>query len=169
MAGSRSSPIEAVTLVPAQPDDVFAFLADLENHWRVADRLVEVLDLERDGDGRACGGRVRLRGPLGLRRTAATRLAALRERRLIIGVAELDEETRARVSWTLAGRLNETRVRLAAEIETAAPLDRALLLLGGRQWLERRFAGTLERLAQHFAADREHESAPVPVDRAGPE
>jgi hypothetical protein len=37
--------IEAAALVPAPPEDVFAFLSDLRNHWRLADRFVEVLTL----------------------------------------------------------------------------------------------------------------------------
>ncbi|MEA2439448.1 MAG: hypothetical protein QOH76_872 [Thermoleophilaceae bacterium] len=142
--------IEAVALVPAAPEEVFAFLSDLANHWRLVDRFVEVLSLEGTPPDRAV---VRLRGPLGVRRTVITRVTATRSPRLIIGVAELGEETRARVSWTLAGRLGQTRVRLAAEVEHAGPLDRLLLTLGGRTWLRRRFAFGLERLAERFSGD----------------
>ena len=49
----------------------------------------------------------------------------------VIDRKELDGGTRARVSWTLAGRMNQTRVRLAADVESAAPIDRVLLALGG--------------------------------------
>lgn len=142
--------IEAAAIVPAAPEDVFAFLSDLRNHWRLADRFVEVVTLESDDGEAATGGRVRLRGPLGLRRTATTRVVASREPRLIIGTAELSGGSRARVSWILAQRLRSTRVRLVAEIERAGPLDRALLALGGRRWLRRRFASTLERLAREL-------------------
>jgi CTP:molybdopterin cytidylyltransferase MocA len=76
-----------------------------------------------------------------------TRVTATRSPRLIIGVAELGESTRARVSWTLASRHGHTAVRLAAEVECAAPLDRLLLACGGRAWLKQRFAFGLERLA----------------------
>ena len=72
------------------------------------------------------------------------------------GLAEIGEPdespTRARVSWTLAGRLAQTRVLLKAEIEQAQPLDRLLLALGGRAWLRRSFDRTLERLARRFEA-----------------
>jgi hypothetical protein len=60
--------IEAGTVVPAAPPAVFDFLSDLRNHWVVAGRWIQVVALDGDGDG----GRVRIRGPLGLRRTAVT-------------------------------------------------------------------------------------------------
>jgi polyketide cyclase/dehydrase/lipid transport protein len=143
--------IEAVALVPAAPAEVFAFLSDLANHWRLLDSHVEVLELDGAPPDRAV---VRLRGPLGVRRTVRTRVTAARSPRLIIGIAELGDGTRARVSWTLGGRLRETRVRLAAEVEHASAMDRMLLAFGGRIWLERRFAFGLERLAQRFATSQ---------------
>jgi hypothetical protein len=138
--------IEATALVPARPEEVFDFLADLDNHWLLAAHAVRVVSL----DG-ATGGFVQIRGPLGIHRTARTRVTAERSPRLLIGVAELGESTRARVSWTLAGRLDQTRVRLAAHVEHATPLDRALLSLGGRAYLRRAFATTLDRLAERFS------------------
>ncbi|HKP88860.1 MAG TPA: SRPBCC family protein, partial [Thermoleophilaceae bacterium] len=105
--------VEAAALIPAPPEVVFAFLCDLRNHWRLADRFVEVLTLDSSDGGRADGGRVRVRGPFGMRRTVSTRVAAAREPRLIIGTAELASGTRARVSWVIAGRLGSSRVRLA--------------------------------------------------------
>ena len=144
--------IEATALVAAPPEEVFAFLADLGNHWIVADRFVEVLDLHGSDGARAEGGQVRVRGPLGIRRTATTRVVATRAPRLLIGTAEVGAGTRARVSWSLAAHLGSTRVRLAATVERAAPADRALLALGGRWWLRRRFASTLDGLVEQFAA-----------------
>jgi uncharacterized protein YndB with AHSA1/START domain len=152
--------VEAAALVPAPPEDVFAFLSDLRNHWRLADRFVEVLTLEASDGDRADGGRVRVRGPLGVRRTVTTRVVAAREPRLLIGTAELSSGTRARVSWVIAGRLGASRVRLAAEVERARPLDRLLLAAGGRWWLRRRFASTLERLALELGS-RTEDTAPV--------
>jgi uncharacterized protein YndB with AHSA1/START domain len=140
--------IEAVALVPAAPEEVFAFLSDLANHWRLLDTHVDVLELDGSPPDRAV---VRLRGPLGVRRSVQTRVTASRNPRLIIGVAELGDGTRALVSWTLAARLGQTRVRLAAEVEHASAFDRLLLRLGGRVWLARRFAFGLDRLAQRFA------------------
>ena len=141
--------IEAAALIPAPPEEVFDFLADLENHWQLAGSFVRV-----DRISAADGGVVVLRGPLGIRRHARTRLTVTRRPRLLIGTAELGEETRARVSWTLAGRLGrETRVRLAAEIERTEPLDRVLLALGGRAWLQRCFERTLQRLVERFESE----------------
>jgi hypothetical protein len=142
--------VEAAALVPASPEEVFAFLDDLGNHWIVADRFVEVVDLHRPDGERAEGGAVRLRGPLGVRRTVVTRVVAVRPPRLLIGTAAVGEHTRARVSWTLAGANGSTQVRLAAAVERASRLDRALLALGGRWWLRRRFAATLEGLVAEF-------------------
>jgi uncharacterized protein YndB with AHSA1/START domain len=165
--------VDATALVPAPVEEVFAFLDDLGNHWIVADRFVEVVDLHRGDGGRANGGSVRLRGPLGVRRTVETRVVAVKAPRLLIGTAEAgDGRTRARVSWSLAGHRESTRVRLAASVERAAPLDRALLALGGRRWLRRRFAATLEGLAGEFAgrdpgAASERSAAPLPGDALG--
>src|SRR3954454_20117552 len=127
--------IEAVSLVPASPEQVFDFLSDLANHWRLLDTHVDVLELDGSPRDRAV---VRLRGPLGVRRTVRKHVAPAREGRLIIGVAELGDGTRALVSWTLAARLGETRVRLAAEVEHASACDRLLLALRGRGWLQPR-------------------------------
>jgi hypothetical protein len=146
--------VEATALVPAPVEDVFAFLADLGNHWMVADRLVQVVDLHGPDGLPADGGRVRLRGPLGVHRTATTRVVASKAPRLLIGTAEIGGATRARVSWSLAGHGEATRVRLAASVERATRLDRLLLRLGGRVWLERRFEATLAGLVEEFASGR---------------
>ena len=159
--------IEAVALVPAAPEDVFAFLSDLANHWRLLDTHVDVLELDGSPPDRAV---VRLRGPLGVRRIVHTRVTAAREPRLIIGVAELGDGTRALVSWTLAARLGQTRVRLAAEVEHATAFDRLLLALGGRAWLEKRFAYGLERLIARFANPQPTTppQLPPPAERSAP-
>jgi uncharacterized protein YndB with AHSA1/START domain len=146
--------IEATTVVPAPPDEVFEFLSDLSNHWRLVDRFVEVISLTGPDGGPPDSGVVRLRGPLGVRRTVHTRVTASQSPRLIIGTAELGPGTQARVSWTLASRSGQTHVRLAAQVEHAGPLDRLLLRLGGRSWLRKRFAFGLERLASTMLEPR---------------
>jgi uncharacterized protein YndB with AHSA1/START domain len=158
-----SRQIEANGFVPVPREAVFDFLAELANHWRVADRFVEVLEL----DG-STGGRVRLRGPLGTRRTARTTVVAAESPHHIAGVAELGAHTRARVQWTLIPAHRGTRVMLSACVERAGPLDRLLLRLGGRAWLTRRFTGTLANLARHFAVDRgarRVHAMPIPAAR----
>ena len=154
MASAQRSPnaaIEAAALVPAEPEEVFDFLSDFANHCRLASRFVEVVELESSRNGGAADrGIVRLRGPFGLRRTVTTKVTAARPPRLMIGTAEIAGGTRARVSWTLARRLGETRVRLAAEVDSTSGLDRVLLALGGRRWLQRRFEETLGALASQL-------------------
>jgi hypothetical protein len=139
-------PISASGLVSAPPEEVFDFLSRLENHWRLVDRFVSVVSV----DGAAAV--VRLRGPLGLRRTVRTRVTTAARPLSIVGVAELGRGTRARVTWTLAAAGTGTRVLLRAEVERARPLDRLLLGLGGREWMRRRLAGGLGRLAARYAS-----------------
>jgi hypothetical protein len=146
--------VEAAALVPAPAEEVFAFLADLGNHWMVTDRFVSVVDLHGPEQGPADGGVVRLRGPLGVRRTVTTRVAASKPPRLLIGTAQIGAVTRARVSWALASHGESTRVRLAAAVERASALDRVLLRVGGRLWLARRFEATLDGLVEEFASGR---------------
>jgi hypothetical protein len=153
--------IEAAAVVPAAPGAVFEFLSELENHWRVADRFVEVVSLE------PAGGVVRVSGPLALRRTAVTRVERAERPSLLVGTADMGRHTRARVSWRLTPRDPGTLVRLVAEVERAGPIDRLLLALGGRGWLERRFASALAHLARHFGAreptGRRGDPAPAPA------
>jgi uncharacterized protein YndB with AHSA1/START domain len=155
---SDPADIGCATIVAAPPEDVFEFLSRLENHWRIAGRFLRVVSVDHDDRG----GTVQMRGPLGVRRTARTTVTAVRAPRLIIGVAELPGGTRARVSWTLAGRLGETRVRLTAHVEHATRLDRALLALGGRAWLQRRFVDTLRELSCAIENSVAPVAAPVP-------
>jgi hypothetical protein len=147
-----SGEISAIALVPAAPEEVFAFLSDLENHWLLADRFVEVLTLDRSTGGAAHGGKVRVRGPLGLDRTATTRVVATEPPTSMTGTADLTGGTRAVIRWSLAGDGGATRVELAAALRRAGRLDRLLLALGGRIWLRRRFASILQTLARRFPA-----------------
>ena len=125
--------------MPAAAGEVFAFLERLENHWAIADRMVEVVSLSSDG------GTVRVRGPLGVRRTFRTRVVTADPARSIEGTAERGA-TKARVRWSLEPRGGGTAIRLTARVERAGALDRVLLALGGRWWLRRRFQAVLERM-----------------------
>ena len=150
MAGEAD--IAAIGIVRAPPEEVFGFLSDLENHWRLADRFIVVVNLERGPDGRARGGRVRMRGPLGLSRTATTSVLAADVPGRMLGVAEVGGRTRAFVRWKLSGVGGRTRVRLDATIDRTGWVDRLLLLLGGHTWLERRFSAVLRRLGERFSS-----------------
>jgi hypothetical protein len=101
-------------------------------------------------DGGGDGGKVRLRGPLGLGRTVTTRVVTAEPASSIIGTADLSGGTLATVRWTLTPVERGTQVELAAFVEKAGLLDRLLLAAGGRRWLRRRFSSILVRLAQRF-------------------
>jgi hypothetical protein len=152
--------ISAAGQVPASQEEVFAFLSDLENHWLLADRFVEVLTLDRGTDGAVHGGSVRMRGPLGLGRTATTRVVSTESPVAMTGTADLSGGTRAVIHWRLGrdgGTTRDggpTRVELAAHLERIGPLDRLLLALGGGKWIRRRFASILQTLARHFSGMR---------------
>jgi len=149
--------IEATGLVPAPPEAVFAFLSALENHWTLAGRWIEVVGLAPD----ARGGRVRIHGPLGLRRTVTTRVQATDPARSIRGTATLGP-TCAEVSWTLSPRdASATDVRLTAVVLRAGPLDRVLLALGGARWMRWLFSATLARLPTSLGSQ-----APAPTAQA---
>jgi Polyketide cyclase / dehydrase and lipid transport len=143
-----SAPLEirARRLVEADAGSLFEFLADLENHWRLAARFIEVETLERGSDRRSSGGTVRMRGPLGLHRTARTQVLEADPEHGLVGVAEVGPRTRAFVRWRLRGGREGTEVRLEATVDRAGLLDGLLLRLGGRRWLESRFAGALEAI-----------------------
>jgi uncharacterized protein YndB with AHSA1/START domain len=132
--------VEATRVVRATPEAVFHFLSELENHWALAGRWVEVVALEDST------GRVRIRGPLGLRRTASTKVIDAEPNRVMHGVAELSGGTRARIAWELSEEADGTSVRLSAEVDHATLPDRILLALGGRTWMARRFDAILVRL-----------------------
>jgi polyketide cyclase/dehydrase/lipid transport protein len=149
----RPVAIEADGLVPAGREAVFAFLASLDRHWQLADRWIEVVSL--DGDR---GGRVRMRGPLGVHRTATTRVVESRAPDYLHGTASMGA-TEGHVTWTLseAGE-GSTRVRLEASVVRARPLDRLLLAAGGRLWLRRRLRATIAALARAVAVSPTREA-----------
>src|SRR5919204_2922336 len=156
--------IRAVRPVATAPAALFEFLSDLENHWRIAGAFVEVVSLEGP-HGRRHGGVVRICGPLGIRRTARTRVVEASRPRQILGRAELGGRTSATVRWSLWPAQDGSRVELAATVDSTGPLDRLLLALGGRAWLRRRFDGVLARLASVQAAaavDNDHRERRTP-------
>jgi hypothetical protein len=143
--------ISAETHVPAPVDVVFAFLADLDDHWLRAGRFIEVVALE-GAPGERRGGAVRIHGPLGIRRTAATVVEAIDPPAAIRGTASIGAVTKAKVEWQLAEQAAGTQVGLSAEVLRATPFDSAVLALGGAWWLRRRFEEILAVLVRHFQA-----------------
>ncbi len=131
--------------VPAPAAEVFEFLADLRNHWRLAARWIEVLGLlphDVSGDG----GTVRLSGPFGLTRTVTTRVDRFAGPHAIDGHGVCGR-TRAAVRWRLAERGPITRVTVEVRLLEAGLRDRVVWHGGGRRWLAGRLAQTLTALA----------------------
>lgn len=142
--------IQAGRAVRADAEEIFAFLADLENHWLIAGRFVEVVDLTGPAGARS-GGHVRVRGPLGVRRTATTRVDFVRPPNEMAGTAELSGGTVARVRWRLHPADGQTVVTRGATLERAGRWDRLLLRAGGLLWMRRRFEGALRALDERLA------------------
>jgi hypothetical protein len=132
-------------VVCATPEAVFGFLAHLENHWKLTGPWVEAVAIEDSS------GRVRIHGPLGLRRTARTTVVEAKPSHVMRGTAELSGGTLARVAWELHEEAGGTGVRLSAEVEHATFGDRLLLALGGAAWLRRHFGAILERLDEQVS------------------
>jgi hypothetical protein len=125
--------------VPRPRAELYAHLADLRSHWRLAGRWVEPIELREDG------GVVRVVGPAGLHRTIHTSLTDARPPECVAGEARIGG-TRAAIQWLLEEDGAGTIVTLRADVLEAGALDRALLALGGRRWMQGRFAATLQRL-----------------------
>ncbi len=168
---ARSGDVVAVRLVGAAPERVFEFLADLHNHWLLEDRFVELSGLDGDEGSGPRGGRVRLKGPLGISREARTRVlsarppTAVRPGRLA-GRADIGRGTTGRVAWEIAvGENGGSRVTLRAAAERASLLDRTLLLLG-RWWLQHTFDRALANLDRILEpATTAPETSPAPSVR----
>ena len=125
--------------IPVPRDELYERLADLRGHWQLAGRWVQPLELREDG------GIVRVVGPAGLHRTIHTTLTDAREPERVAGEARIGR-TRAAIQWLLEENGSGTIVTLRADVLETGGLDRAMLALGGRRWMQGRFAATLERL-----------------------
>jgi uncharacterized protein YndB with AHSA1/START domain len=138
--------IRAARVVEAPEAAVFDHLADLRTHWALAGGRVRLVD--ESAGGVSHGGRVRMRGPLGLGRDATTEVLRAERPRLLEGRACIGDRTEAEITWKLEPRGDEaTLVTLRARVVAAAAWDRALLAVGGRRWLEALFERVLDRLA----------------------
>jgi uncharacterized protein YndB with AHSA1/START domain len=138
-----SRPLSASAALAHPPDRVFEFLSDLRNHWRLEERFVDLDDVTADG------GRVRLRGPLGMSREARTRVLEATPPAPVArlhGAAEIGRTTRGEVFWEVAPANGGSRIVLAAVPERLGMVDRLLLSLGGRRWMCRLLRSALARL-----------------------
>jgi hypothetical protein len=111
-------------------------------------------------DDDEAGGRVRMVGPLGIGRVAQTRVIAAEPSSRLRGTADLGGGTRAAVSWDIEPAGGGSRVTLTARVERSSALDRLLLTIGGRWWLERMFRSALLKLGTAAATVRVARSVP---------
>ena len=144
--------IAAERRLASRPSALYAFLADLRRHWELLPDAVEV-----DAPRRS-GAIIRLRGPLGIRRTLRTEVTEARPVTRFAGRATA-RSTSALVTWSLCPEGSATRVRLSVEVERASLRDRLVLALGGGAWLQRRLALALERLDAALAPAEVSEAA----------
>lgn len=141
-------------IVAGSAGDVFAFLADLSNHWRLTGPYVEVADVAHDSRGRALGAQIRIRGPFSPNAPLVTTLDELAPERRISGTARLPTGVRWRITWELKQVHNATRVVLSSRPDQRRVVDRLVHRFGGRLWWQRRFDAVLHRLATILARPR---------------
>lgn len=127
--------VTAATPTRAAAPAVYDFLERLSNHALITGSGLRLQGVADDGRG----ARIALRGPLGIRRTARTCVTCLRRPRHFGGTAAVGRHTVAYVHWTIDRTGSGSLVTLSATILRAGPLDRLLLVLGGRRWLTRSF------------------------------
>jgi hypothetical protein len=142
--------IAASRLVRASPRGVHAFLAELGNHWLLGDRHLRLEALQADGSG----GSIRVRGPLGLGRRVHTTVTRVQAPTYLGGRAHIGAKTRTHVSWRIRAQGRDAVVQLTAVVVAVGVLDRLVLRLGGRRWLEAQFHDVLARLAAQLEPQR---------------
>jgi hypothetical protein len=127
--------VAAATPVRAPAHVVYRFLERLPNHALITG---SGLRLESVASGGRCA-RITLRGPLGIRRTARTRVTYAVPPHGFGGTAAVGRRTVAYVHWAIDHAEYGSLVTLSATILRAGTVDRLLLALGGRWWLARSF------------------------------
>ncbi len=145
-----TAPITAGTELAQPPQAVFDFLADLRNHALLAPGSVELRSHDL-GTALPVQAIVRLRGPAAIRRTATTAIVNARQPAVIAGRAAIGKRTLASILWMIASEPGGSSVSLRVIVEATGFLDGLLLRLGGRRWLQRRFADALACLADQLA------------------
>jgi Polyketide cyclase / dehydrase and lipid transport len=142
--GSRGvATVTSALLMRAPAQVVYAFLSRLPNHGLITGRRLRLESVTADGTG----ARIAMRGPLGIRRTARTRVTDLQPPRGFGGTAAVGRRTEAYVQWTIERAGTGSLVTLTATILRAGAVDRLLLALGGRHWLAHSFDRALALLA----------------------
>lgn len=143
--------VSAARSISAPAERIFAFLERLEHQFELIGSRAERLPAE------GAGLRVRLRGPLGIRRTVRASLTYARSPESIVGRAEARRGSRATVRWSIQRSDVGSWVQVIAHTDALGPVDAMLMRLGGRRWLARSLELALEtleeRMRRHPAAD----------------
>ena len=139
--------LRAEGVVEHSPEEVYRFLERLENHWRLNDDYLRVESLRADRRGAT----ISIRAPGGLRRTARTEVTTALAPRKFGGTITPKTRTRAGAWWTIEPTGSGARVALQAAIVPKGLVDRLLLALGGRWWLERRCERVVAQLGTALA------------------
>lgn len=133
----------ALLLVHAPAHAVYDFLERLPNHALITGDGLRLEGVAADG----MSALISMRGPLGIRRTARTRVTTRHRPRAFGGTAAVGRRTVAYVHWAIEYAEAGSLVTLTATILRASAVDRALLTIGGRQWLTRSFDRAVALLA----------------------
>jgi hypothetical protein len=126
---------------------VYGFLERLENHVRLNDKFLRVEALRPDQRGAT----ISISAPGGVRRTAWTEVTTALAPRRFGGTVTAATRTRAGAWWTIEPSIDGTRVALQADIFPRGIVDRVLLAIGGRWWLEQRCRRVVGRLGAELA------------------
>ncbi len=140
--------LSAAATISAPPERVFEYLGSLDRHWALIGPRAVPLRAAPGGGGYV----LRLRGPLGIRRTVRTRIVSLREPALLVGRVEAGRRTRGTLSWSVSRCSGGSRVVLAARTDALGMADRLLLLGGGRWWLARTLRIALRSLEARMSS-----------------
>src|SRR3712207_267595 len=138
--------ISARRIMAAPSAAIFSFLTDLENQFLLAHDHTRSLVLDGPPGARH-SATLRIRGPLGLPRSARARIVATAEPSHVITSVALGR-TVVRFRWTLSPLPASTGVELTAEVPAIGLIDRALFAAGGRRTVERRLHTALATLAE---------------------
>jgi hypothetical protein len=138
----------AERVVDHPPERVYRFLARLDNHWRLNDEYLRVESMRPDHSGAT----ISISAPGGLRRTASTEVTTAIPPREFGGTVTTNTRTEAGAWWTIEPDEDGARVALQAAIHPRGVIDRLLLAVGGRWWLERRCERVVGRLDAALAS-----------------
>ena len=141
--------VTSALLMRAPAHAVYGFLEPLANHALFTGRRLRLEGVSADG----LGARIAIRGPLGIRRTAHTKVTNLEPPSRFGGTAAVGRRTMAYVHWGIDRAGAGSRVTLTATIVRAGVLDRLLLALGGKWWLARSFDRAVALLATALAVE----------------